>query len=152
MTGGNSSDIADVYFALRRYVLVHDAVFSFSWRKLLPIPGIFLPVDYAEHAAELSGVAATLSRVRKDIAGNLSIPAFFSEYVTALLLTIETLHHICECLDKEAKGAAGIYKFGSYRRDVDHYRELAKNYQLLGDRVNEYLLASEGKNKAFERP
>jgi len=26
---------------LREYVVIHDAIFKFSWRKTVPIPGIF---------------------------------------------------------------------------------------------------------------
>ena len=31
---------------LSRYVEVHDAIFQFSWRKIIPLPFIFRPIDF----------------------------------------------------------------------------------------------------------
>ena len=38
---------------LREYVAIHDAIFKFSWRKAIPIPGLFKATDFVAHFRDL---------------------------------------------------------------------------------------------------
>ena len=46
---------------LREYVAIHDAIFKFSWRKTLPIPGIFKATDFGAHFRDLGRLAMSFA-------------------------------------------------------------------------------------------
>ena len=43
---GIPNEIYQVYSILNRYIVIHDAIFKFSLRKAIPIPGVFKAIDY----------------------------------------------------------------------------------------------------------
>ena len=62
---------------LREYVAIHDAIFKFSWRKTLPIPGIFKATDFGAHFRDLGRLAselAALSSALKESQGLWRVP------------------------------------------------------------------------------
>lgn len=132
------SEMMAVHEALRRYVAVHDAIFKFSWRKLLPVPGIFEAIPYGQHESELGSVVAVLTESELLLREREETPSLFSDYTFALLEAVETLRLICEKLDEESQGAVGSYRYSRYREDVAKYNEVAKRYQKIGAEINQY--------------
>ena len=48
---------------LDEYVAIHDAIFKFSWRKALPIPGLFKATDFGAHVRDLDRLASKLADI-----------------------------------------------------------------------------------------
>ena len=46
---------------LGKYAAIHDAIFKFSWRRTLPIPGIFKATDFGAHFKDLNRLASKLA-------------------------------------------------------------------------------------------
>jgi hypothetical protein len=127
-----------IHDALLRYVAVHNAIFKFSWRKMLPVPGLFKPIAYGQHESELSSIAAILAENEHRLRERMEVPSIFFDYTSALLQAVEALQNICVKLYGESQGAVGSYRYGRYRGDVAKYHSLSKRYQTLGAQINQY--------------
>lgn len=90
---------------LSQYIVIHDDIFGFSIRKIIPIPGIFKVVDYAGYMASLSTMSGQLNQIGESIDSFLerepgssptaSFLAALKEYSNALSQTIGLLNTVC---------------------------------------------------------
>jgi hypothetical protein len=60
---GLPSEIYQVNSILDRYIVIHDAIFKFSLRKAIPIPGVFKPIDYWQHLRVLDALVSELQEI-----------------------------------------------------------------------------------------
>ena len=127
-----------IHELLARYVAVDDAIFGFSWRRLLPIPGIFRQMPFDQYAAELSGIGTALEEAGNSLANDSSTPDLYARYASSLLEAVRTLHQICEKLAGESRGNIGSYRYSGYRSDVVTYRRLVNEYTSVGAELNLY--------------
>lgn len=132
-------EMLEVHAILSQYVAVHDEIFKFSWRKLLPIPGIFKPIDYGRHHSQLASMSTRLERVLESLRRISDAPAIFPVYVAALLDTVAHLRDMCQNLYEKSQGDTINYSREAYQRDVDKYHELVNAYRSLGVQVNRYV-------------
>jgi hypothetical protein len=124
---------------LGEYVAIHDAIFKFSWRRTLPIPGIFKATDFGAHFKDLnrlaSKLAATLSALEEE-----SGPLEGShQYATALLESIQALRNMCKRLHEKSQGDIGTYPMAEYNADLKTYEGLMNRCQELGIALNQRL-------------
>jgi hypothetical protein len=124
---------------LGEYVAIHDAIFKFSWRRTLPIPGIFKATDFGAHFKDLnrlaSKLAATLSALEEE-----SGPLEGShQYATALLESIQALRKMCKRLHEKSQGDIGTYPMAEYNADLKTYEGLMNRCQELGIALNQRL-------------
>lgn len=110
-----------VHELLSRYVAVHNAIFKFSWRKLLPIPSVFKPIPYDRYSAELAAVTSALEEAANSLRLDHTTPSIYTRYAEALLETVRILNCICQNLDRESQGNIGSYKYHAYRGDLARY-------------------------------
>jgi hypothetical protein len=130
---------------LSRYIAVHDAIFKFSIRKLLPIPGLFKAIDYGSHYhelcnlhSELTETLATIAELRASGLASFSTGPFLdvlAEYAFALSDAIGKLRDICDNLYRKSQGATD-YSMSAYKRDVAAYDISVQRYIALGGRLN----------------
>ena len=128
---------------LTQYIAIHDDIFAHSWRKVIPIPGIFKKIDYCHHEAVLSAMLFTLEGYTSDAADLQQSPRGPSElaqalvgYTTALHTTLEHLHGMCSKLCSKSRGKAG-YDLGAYNRDFQEYERLRTVYSQWGEALNQ---------------
>ena len=121
---------------LSRYVAIHDEIFSFSWRKIIPIPGLFKAIEYPRHRDELGLLAAQLADVL-DSPADECLPLVFGHYVDALLRTVIALRDLCSRLADKAEGDS--YPMAQYNSDVASYKALVNEYLQLGAVLNQHL-------------
>ncbi|MFH1821567.1 MAG: hypothetical protein ABH852_03900 [Methanobacteriota archaeon] len=124
---------------LERYVEIHDKIFKFSWRKAIPIPGLFKPIDYAQHLRELDSLASELKQLVISISSRTEVPDVFHKFIAALLETIQFLRDMCRRLYDKSEGDLRSYTMNQYNSDVATYEELVNKYRLLGSALNEYI-------------
>jgi len=130
---------------LSRYIVVHDAIFKFSIRKLLPISGLFKAIDYGSHHHELDDLHSDLADILVAIAevqtsqpASSSREAFLvtlAEYADALSDPIAKLRDMCSHLYRKSQGATD-YSWGAYRRDVKAYEASVQHYMASGEHLN----------------
>ena len=128
---------------LTSYVTVHDAIFGFSLRKVLPLPWLFLAIRYCNHETALSELTARLGSLEPQISavkGGASgaedrFVLALSEYATTLQDTINKLQNICHHLCRKSKGARD-YSKQRYDADVKAYDEAVHRYTQLGKELN----------------
>lgn len=130
------NEMYEVHTILKSYVAIHDKIFKFSLRKIIPILGIFKPIDYCQHSRELDSLASELKQVVISASKRGGIPIVFQEYVTTLLKTIQFLRDICSKLYDKAEGDLKSYRMNQYKADVREYEELVNKYCLLGASLN----------------
>ena len=127
----------EIHAILERYVAIHETIFKFSWRKMLPIPGLFVPIDYGQHEKELAGLLRSLLHILEPSEGTrLSINLL--EYGVALSNAIGSLLSICHNLYQKSQGS-DRYDHVAYRAELAIYHAWVERYRALGTRLNREL-------------
>jgi len=134
--------------ALQRYIVVHDAVFKFSLRKILPLPFFFKPIDYGALWRETESVLADLAAAQSEVetlatshvapggeAEQLS--ACLREYIAALQRTVEMLATLCQRLFKKSQGEP--LSWCEYNDLCDTYTATIPVYTQVGARLSALL-------------
>src|SRR5437867_946404 len=91
---------SDVNRILMSYVAIHDAMFKFNWRHIIPLPFIFKAIDYPVLQSQAVAVLTQLRNCESNLkdlghrADTLNMSEqethflhFLSEYVLALIET-----------------------------------------------------------------
>jgi hypothetical protein len=123
---------------LGEYVAIHDAIFKFSWRRTLPIPGIFKATDFGAHFKELNRLASKLA----PISSRLEAESGSSEsyrYTAALLEAIQALREICKRFHEKSHGDLSKYPMAEYNANLKTYEGLMNKCQELGLALNQRL-------------
>jgi hypothetical protein len=127
---------------LSRYILVHDDVFKFSLRKVIPIPGIFKPIDYRANSLALTQLLIELADARTGITAALAARepskeflAKLEAFAARLTETIGRLRNICDGLGQRSRGAGGSTAT-DHQRQVDEYNVSVQKYLALGGELN----------------
>jgi hypothetical protein len=124
---------------LGEYVAIHDAIFKFSWRRTLPIPGIFKATDFGAHFKDLNRLAsklAPLSLALKTQSGSLEGS---HQYAEALLEAIQALREICKRFHEKSRGDLSTYPMAEYNANLKIYEGLMNKCQELGAALNQRL-------------
>lgn len=131
-----SDNMIRVHAILEEYLAIHDAIFKFSWRKAIPIPGIFKPIDCGRHFSDLGLLASELERVSRELQQDPDAPDVVHPYAGALFQTIEFLRGMCGRLYEKSQGNVSAYPMSDYNSDVQQYKQLLAKYRALGVAVN----------------
>lgn len=134
----------EVNVLLSRYIEIHDTVFKFSWRKIIPLPFIFKPIDfgYLQSGAEqiLSQLETCNQQINNLMEGLMhkqrDFAHFLSEYCVTLIETISLLRGILHQLHLKSQGS-GKYSLTEYNRQCDLYKNAVVKYSATGDQLNE---------------
>ncbi len=124
---------------LGEYATIHDAIFKFSWRRTLPIPGIFKATDFGAHFKDLNRLAsklAPLSLALKTQSGSLEGS---HQYAEALLEAIQALREICKRFHEKNQGDLSKYPMAEYHANLNIYEGLMNTCQELGAALNQRL-------------
>ena len=124
---------------LEEYVTIHDLIFKFSWRKAIPIPGLFNAIDYSRHFKELSRLGAELEALSSALTAKPEVPKPFIGYTEALLQTIQLLRQMCGQLHEKSQGEFETYSMSEYNSDVKRYEGFVSKYHALGAALNGYM-------------
>jgi hypothetical protein len=89
---------------LRKYVVIHDAIFKFSWRKTLPIPGIFKATDFGAHFRDLGRLASELAAISSALKAESRSLEGSHQYTAAVLEAVQALREICGRLYEKSQG------------------------------------------------
>ncbi|OGP08206.1 MAG: hypothetical protein A3G39_06615 [Deltaproteobacteria bacterium RIFCSPLOWO2_12_FULL_43_16] len=83
-------EIYEVHGILERYIVIHDAIFKFSWRKAIPIPCLFKPINYGQHVANIDSFISTLDKLSVSLGTKAGVPDVFNQHILSLLDTMCT--------------------------------------------------------------
>lgn len=123
---------------LGEYVAIHDAIFKFSWRKTLPIPGIFKATDFGTHFRDLNRMASKLFDISSALKAE-SGPSESYQYMVALLEAIQALGEICKRFHEKSQGDLSKYPMAEYNANLKTYESLMNKCQELGVALNQRL-------------
>ena len=124
---------------LGEYVAIHDAIFKFSWRKALPIPGLFKAIDFEAHFRDLGRLAselAAISSALKAASGSLEVS---QQYTAALLEAVQALREICGRFYEKSQGDLSKYPMAEYNVNLKTYEGLMNKCQALGVALNRHI-------------
>jgi hypothetical protein len=124
---------------LGEYVVIHDAIFKFSWRKTLPIPGIFKATDFAAHFRDLGRLAFELASITSALKAEAGSLEGSHQYTAALLETVQALREICGRLYEKSQGELSKYPMAEYNANLKTYEGLMNKCQELGAALNQHL-------------
>ena len=124
---------------LHKYVAIHDAIFKFSWRKALPIPGLFKPTDFGAHFKSLGRLASDLTAISSALKADSESLEGSNQYVAALLEAVQALREICERFYEKSQGNLGKYPMAEYNVNLKTYEGLVNKCQELGVALNRHI-------------
>jgi hypothetical protein len=124
---------------LGEYVTIHDAIFKFSWRRTLPIPGIFKATDFGAHYKDLNRLAAKLAPISSRLEAESGSEESSHQYVAALLEAIQALREICKRFHEKSHGDLSKYPMAEYNANLKTYEGLMNKCQELGLALNQRL-------------
>lgn len=124
---------------LGEYVTIHDAIFKFSWRKTLPIPGIFKATDFGAHFRDLGRLASELAALSSALKAESGSLEGSHQYTAALLEAVQALREICGRLYEKSQGELSKYPMTEYNANLKTYEGLMNKCQELGAALNQHL-------------
>ena len=124
---------------LGEYVAIHDAIFKFSWRKTLPIPGIFKATDFGVHFKDLGRLASELAAISSALKAESESLDGSHEYTAALLEAVQALREICGRFYEKSQGDLGKYPMAEYNANLKTYEGLMNRCQKLGGALNQHI-------------
>jgi hypothetical protein len=142
---GIHSLLVEINDLLSAYVAIHDDVFSASWRRIVPIPGIFKAIDWKAHQSELHAIADSIEVKCSEVSALISNEPNSSSvhnagtacvrYCNALHDAVTKLHGICTRMLAKANGTTP-YTAKQYNADFAEYQAAVDDYYSLGDAMN----------------
>ncbi|MEP6959792.1 MAG: hypothetical protein ABI980_13770 [Nitrospirota bacterium] len=130
------NELIRVNAILHEYVAIHDAIFKFSWRKALPIPGLFKPTDFGAHFKNLSRLASKLTALSSALKADSESLEGSHQYAAALLEAVQALREICGRFYEKSRGNPSKYPMAEYNADLKTYEGLVNRCQELGVALN----------------
>jgi hypothetical protein len=124
---------------LNEYAAIHDAIFKFSWRKTLPIPGIFKTTNFEAHFRDLKRLASKLAAISVTLEAEPGALEGSRQYTEALLKTVQALRDICRRFYEQSHGDFSKYPMAEYNADLKTYEVLVNKCQELGVALNQRL-------------
>jgi hypothetical protein len=124
---------------LGEYVAIHDAIFKFSWRKALPIPGLFKATDFGAHFRDLDRLASKLAAISATLKAESGALEGSHQYTAAVLEAIQALREICRRFYEKSQGDLSKYPMSEYNADLKSYEGLVNKCQELGVALNQRL-------------
>ena len=124
---------------LREYVVIHDAIFKFSWRKTVPIPGIFKATDFGAHFKDLGRLASELAAISSALKAESGSLEGSHQYTAALLEAVQALREICGRFHEKSQGDLSKYPMAEYNANLKTYEGLMNKCQELGAALNQRL-------------
>jgi hypothetical protein len=124
---------------LGEYVAIHDAIFKFSWRKALPIPGLFKSTDFGAHGRELDRLTSKLTAISEALKTGAGSLEGSHQYTAALLEAIQALREICRRFYEKSQGDLSKYPMAEYNADLKTYEGLMNKCQELGVVLNQHI-------------
>ena len=124
---------------LREYVAIHEAIFKFSWRKALPLPGLFKATDFGAHFRDLGRLAAKLAAISSALKAESGYLEGSHQYTVALLEAVQALREICGRLYEKSQGNLSKYPMAEYNADLKTYEGLMNKCQELGIALNRHV-------------
>ena len=134
-----TEELIQAHAILGEYVAIHDAIFKFSWRKALPIPGLFKAIDYGDHFRDLGRLASKLASISLTLKAESGSLEVFHQYTAALLEAVQALREICGRLYEKSQGDLSKYSMAEYNANVKTYEGLVNKYQALGVTLNRHI-------------
>lgn len=144
---------------LSRYIGIHDVVFKFSWRKIIPLPFIFKTTDFNSLHIQAKQIFSELETCHEQIDDLIEKTAhkesrfahFLSEYCISLIETVSLLKKILYQLYLKSQDSKE-YGLGEYNKQCNLYKKAVNKYSNMGGRLNElYAEFNRFKSKSSEQ-
>ncbi|HCA41066.1 MAG TPA: hypothetical protein DEP01_05950 [Aminobacterium sp.] len=128
---------------LQEYMEIQEDLFKPSLRKVIPIPGIFCPVDYKETCGRLGDICRQLAEVREKIRelrpDNKTIDGQFlilqRAYISGMMEAVFFLKEISQRLYERSCGAKE-YSRVQYKEDMEIFKEKEISFLKIGLKLN----------------
>lgn len=141
---------------LTRYIAIHDDIFKFSFRKVIPSQGIFKVIDFCSHKNKLTILQTELAETQRCIVQAKTSPGLTSpespfltelnDFSIALIDTVNRLRSISEALCRKSKEEYD-YSMRQYNDDIAAYDVSVERYMAIGNRLNLSLCQIRAANK-----
>ena len=123
-------------------------MFKFSWRKALPIPGLFKATDFGAHVRDLDRLASKLADISAALKAESGALEGSHQYMAAVLEAIQALREICRRFYEKSQSDVNKYPMAEYNANLKDYEALLNKCQVLvmalNQRIDSESIQSEG--------
>ena len=135
--------VAEINVLLNRYIEIHNDVFKFSLRKIIPLPFVFKTIDFNELHNKAKQILAELEVSNKRINSLIKyvhqkeslFAHFLAEYCAALIETVSLLKRILYQLYLKSENS-NEYNLSEHNKMLKSYEETVNKYSAIGTRLN----------------
>lgn len=139
----------EIHDILEEYIKVHNHIFKFSLRRVMPIPGIFQAIDYGSHCQTLDSLKKRLEDALLSLEDADASDSLLAQHAQALLETISCFRHMCGNLYEKSQAYPNAYSKLQYKQDLETYKSNVIRYKALGIRLNEYMQGRKQEHSAI---
>lgn len=138
------SVVVEINALLSKYIEIHDAIFKFSWRKIIPLPFLFKPIDFAQlhsSAEQILSQLETCNQQVRSLTEDITqkenrLAHFLCEYCMALMETVSLLKGIIHQLQLKSE-ASRRYSLTEHKRQCGLYKNAVDRYSTMGSQLNQ---------------
>jgi len=127
---GQLEKAKEIHDILQEYIKIHNDIFKYSLRRIIPFSGIFEATDYGKHYENLNSLKERLNGIIRTLDKESEFGALIKQYAEALLDTILCLRIMCEKLYEKSQGNLKAYTWQQYRKDLAVYKASANNLRV----------------------
>ncbi len=144
LKGELKSIALEVNGLLSSYTKIHDGVFKFSWRKIIPLPFFFKKIDFKGLHTQATHIIHGLEICNNRITSGLNeittkdkrLAYFLSEYCMALIYAVSLLKDILYQLHLKSEN---LYEHNliEHKKLCNLYNKAVDKYYNMSSRLNE---------------
>lgn len=125
------NEVYQVHVVLQQYLAIHNDIFKFSLRRVIPIPGIFQVIDYGLHCRDLDLLISSLGQISICPCSGAKFEIVFQQYVAALLQVMQSLRYLCGRLHDKGEVKSSGYRYNEYNSDLKVYEDFVAKFSAL---------------------
>lgn len=129
---------------VREYGQLEDYIFKPSWRRIVPIPGIFEKINFGEVSAKIQKMRDELKAYRElhQMAESIGLSESMRKYINVFLNYTIALDKALKCFeelifDLYGKARSFRFKWGEYKAKREEYASLVNAYDKMADGMYE---------------
>lgn len=127
---------------LTRYIQIHDAIFKFSLKKILPLPFAFKKIDFENLFLDTKDLLGELTEIRFKLLESRLLDTNNKEFYETVIPYVENFREILQLLSYISLSLSKkindpkSYQFSEYQKSIAEYNELRELHQKMGQNLN----------------
>jgi len=127
---------------LTRYIQIHDAIFKFSLKKILPLPFVFKKIDFENLFLDTKDLLGELTEIKLKLSESNLLDIKNQKFYNTIIPYVENFRQILQLLSYIALSLSKkindpkSYQFSEYQKSITEYNKLRVLHNKMGQFLN----------------